>query len=324
MKKMIIGIVFSLIGLYLAFRKIEVSALADVLFKARGIWILLGVSLIVFSVWIRALRWRILLGSFKSIKMLPLFSSTIIGYFGNSVLPLRLGELLRAYSLHKEEDSISTAAVFGTIVVERYLDLAGLLLFTILFFVLYDVPTWLMNAGIGLGLLVVGGSILLWWISRYHVEWINRLEHITFLQKGVGTKIRYFLLSFFEGIITVREAGHMGYILFYTVFLWVVYLGITQTSCIALNISLSWIEVGIILVATAMVISIPSAPGYIGTYHAAAVIIMVEIFNKSEIPSQAFAILNHAVGFIPMIGIGFFFLIRSSVRLREIKDLKLK
>ena len=324
MKKIIIVIFISIAGLYLAFRKVELSLLTEILSNAKWIWVLVGIGLIVFSIWLRAVRWRILLEPIKSFRMLPLFSSTMIGYFGNGVLPLRLGELLRAYSIHKEEDSISIAAAFGSIMVERYLDLAGLLLLTIFLFILYDVPSWLMNAGIVLGLLVLGISILLWWISTAHMEWITRLENISFLQKGMGVKIRVILLSFIEGLITVRKTGHIGSLIFTTLSLWMIYLGVTKTSVLALNISLSWIEIGIILVGTAMVISIPSAPGYIGTYHAATVIIMVEIFNKSEIPSQAFAIINHAVGFLPLVIIGFFFLLRSSVKLRELKGLKLK
>lgn len=324
MKRMSIGILISLVGLYIAFHKIDATALAKVIIEADWAWVILGVGFLLFSVWLRAVRWKILMEPVKSVKLMPLFSTTMIGYFGNGILPLRLGELLRAYSLHKEDKSISAAAAFGTIVVERLLDLVGLLVLSIVIFTLYDVPRWLLNAGILLGITVIGSFILFWWISASHQEWVKRIENFALLQRGIGVKIRYLLHSFIEGIIALRKTHHFGLLVLYSAILWVIYLGITKASAMALNISLTWIEVGIILAATTMVISIPSAPGYVGTYHAAAVLIMAEIFGKSEISSQAFAILNHAIGFLPLVIVGFFFFIQSSVGLGDIRGLRLK
>ncbi|MEE9167455.1 MAG: lysylphosphatidylglycerol synthase transmembrane domain-containing protein [Candidatus Neomarinimicrobiota bacterium] len=323
MRRMIFGLSLTILGLYIAFHKFDPSTLRGVLIRANGKWILLGVALLVFSVWIRTVRWQILMRPLKSVGLRPLFSTTMIGYFGNAILPLRLGELLRAYSIHTEERSITPAAAFGTIVVERLLDVMGLVAVTGIVFSQYDVPFWLLNAGIFLGIVLVGSLLLYWWVWRSHRSWIERFENTPLLKGKMGSKARYLAQSFFEGLNVLRKTRRIGFLVFYTAVLWVIYGVIAQASAMALGITLTWVEVGVILVATSMVISVPSAPGYVGTYHAAAVLIMVQMLGKSESISQAYAILSHAVGFVPLVAIGFVFLLRSSVRLGEIRGLKM-
>ncbi|MFQ6675814.1 MAG: lysylphosphatidylglycerol synthase transmembrane domain-containing protein [Fidelibacterota bacterium] len=323
MVKIAVGLGFTLGGLYIAFRRIDLVALGDILSRAHGAWIVLGALLLILSVWIRAMRWQILMGPIKKIGVVPLFSTTMIGYFGNSVLPLRMGELLRAHAIHREETTVTTASAFGTIVVERLLDLIGVIVLTVIFFFLYSVPPWLTRSGITLGVVVIGSSLILWWMQRAHRDWLERLDSVKLLQRGIGNDIRHLIHSFVEGLITLKRADRTGRVVLYTALMWFIYWVITQLSAYALDISLSWVEVGVILVATTMVISVPSAPGYIGTYHAAAFLIMTEMFGKPETVARAYAIVNHAVGFVPLILIGFFFLLKSSVRLGELKRLEI-
>ena len=56
------------------------------------------------------------------IPLKKIFASTMIGYFGNGILAFRLGELLKAYSVSKNH-SIQVSEVFGTVILERALDL---------------------------------------------------------------------------------------------------------------------------------------------------------------------------------------------------------
>lgn len=324
MIKVLVGLSFTLGGLYIAFRKIDLLALGDVLSRAHGVWILLAAALLVLSVWIRAMRWQILMGPIKWLKVAPLFSTTMIGYFGNSVLPLRMGELLRAHAIHRTEAAITTASALGTIVVERLLDLVGAVVLTILFFLLYPVPPWLGRLGVIAGVVVLAGSLFLWWMTRTHREWLDRLDSVGLFKRGIGNDIRHLIHSFVEGLITLKQAKFTGRVVLYTAVLWFIYWVATRMAAYALDIPLSWVEVGVILVATTLVISLPSAPGYIGTYHAAAFLIMTELFGKPDTVAGAYAIVSHAVGFVPLILIGFFFLMKSSMGLGDLGRLKIE
>jgi NADPH-dependent 2,4-dienoyl-CoA reductase/sulfur reductase-like enzyme len=93
---------------------------------------------------------------------------------------------------------------------------------------------------------------------------------------------------------------------------------LAQTVIIATGINLSWIEVGVVLIATSLAIAVPAAPGAVGTYHAAAVYALTVYFSVERVEAQAFAVLLHAVGSIPLAIIGFIYFLRSSVHIKDI------
>ena len=123
--KFIISLFLSVSGLYYAFNTVNIYELWFYLRAANIFYIALAILLIIFSVAIRAERWQLLLEPMKKISFLPLFSSTMIGYFGNGVMPFRFGELLRAYSIGSMK-KIDVSGAFGTILLERLLDMLGL------------------------------------------------------------------------------------------------------------------------------------------------------------------------------------------------------
>ena len=87
----------SAVGIYFAFRGENFDILWDHLLVVKWHSFMLSVILLIISVVIRSKRWQYILKPVEHIPLHPLFASTMIGYFGNNVLPLRLGELLRTY-----------------------------------------------------------------------------------------------------------------------------------------------------------------------------------------------------------------------------------
>lgn len=324
MLKIIIGLFFSLGGLYLAFREIDLALLGDVFTAASVEWIILAVLLMIFSVWIRAVRWQALLEPIESIPMQPLFSATAIGYFGNAVLPMRLGEILRAYAIGNENTTVSRAAAFGTIVVERFVDMIGALVLMAIFFFLYDVPPVLKQGGIVLTGIVASCILVLWWMAKRHEDWVVKFENSPKYQHGIRLKFRGILNSFISGLIAVSEVKRKGTVFFISVLLWGIYLVITYLSGLAVHETLTWVEAGVILVGTTMVIAVPSAPGFIGTYHASAIFIMVQVFGRELTGAQAFALVNHAIGFIPLVVVGAYFFFNSSLKVGDLRKLDIK
>ena len=49
----------------------------------------------------------------------------MIGYFGNGVLAFRLGEVLKSYSI-SQNTNIATMQAFGTVIIERTLEIQKL------------------------------------------------------------------------------------------------------------------------------------------------------------------------------------------------------
>ena len=125
--KLLIGIAISAFFMTLALRKVDGTELVQA-FKQANYWYVAPAILVMFlSHYIRALRWQLLIKPISTIPVKSLYSSLLIGYMANTFLPAHLGEFLRAYMVNKKHH-IKTSRIFGTIVIERIIDVLTLLL----------------------------------------------------------------------------------------------------------------------------------------------------------------------------------------------------
>ena len=151
---------------------------------------------------------------------------------------------------------------------------------------------------------------------------INKKTNISnYLKRIPGVKNLIHLIdNFLDGLTLLKEIKHFWKIAILTIVMWFIYYLITWTVNLATGIGLNWIGVGIVLIFTSMAIAIPAAPSAIGTYHAAAIYVLTEIFLFNRLESQSFAVLLHFVGFIPLILLGAIFFIRSSVSIKDVAN----
>jgi uncharacterized protein (TIRG00374 family) len=90
---------------------VEFKKLGDVLLSINYLVIIPAILLQISSYWVRSLRWSAMLGSIKKIKTKDLFPIICINYMANSVLPLRGGDIVRAYLIGRKYDISKTAAL---------------------------------------------------------------------------------------------------------------------------------------------------------------------------------------------------------------------
>ena len=315
--KFIFSFFLSVLGLYYAFNKVDVSQLWFYLKTANIFYIVLSILLIIFSVAIRAERWQLLLEPFQKISFRPLFSSTMIGYFGNAVMPFRFGELLRAYSISTTR-KIDVSAAFGTILLERLLDMLGLVFTMFIFSWFYPFEHGGKNAMIIIGVSSISLFYFILWLGIKQSGFFLNVKKLSFLKATLIQRLLTIMNKIVDGITSIKDTKHIGQIIIHTIFIWVVYFFATYSVILATNISINWVGVGVILVSTSLALAIPAAPGGIGTYHAAAIYILTSYFFIDRVESQAFAVILHAVGFLPLMLIGFIFFIKSSLHFKDV------
>jgi len=315
--KFIFSLLISILGLYYAFNKVDLSELWFYLKSANIFYILIAIILIIFSVAIRAERWQLLLEPIKLISFRPLFYSTMIGYFGNAVMPFRFGELLRAFSIGSMKN-IDISAAFGTILLERLLDMLGLVFTMLIFSWFYPFD----NGGRNVMIIIALSSIIVFcfilWLGAKKTQIIPFLNKLSMFSRPFMQRLLNIINNIVNGITSIKDTKHVGQIILHTIFMWVVYFFVTYSVILATNISINWIGVGIILILTSLALAIPAAPGGLGTYHAAAVYILTSYFFVDRVESQAFAVMLHAVGFLPLLLLGFVFFIRSSLEFKDV------
>ena len=317
--KYFLGVLISVIGLYYAFRQVNFWELWISIKNVNIILILLAVFILVLSNVIRAWRWQILVKPIKDVSFDPAFSSIMIGYFGNSVLPFRMGEFLRAYVV-ADKTSLTASTAFGTIVVERILDFVGLSALILLIMTVYPLKSIGGFIIIGVIVLSLTAFIFILLFGGFKSTLLVKIKKSSLLKMGLLRKILLFLKNFLDGATTIRATKKLGVILLYTLVIWIMYYCSTYLATIATGIELEWFGFGVLLISTTLAISVPAAPGYIGTYHAAAVYILTNLFDVGRIDAQAAAIILHAVGTIPIVIIGAWYFLNSSVNIKDIND----
>jgi len=85
---------------------------------------------------------------------------------------------------------------------------------------------------------------------------------------------------------------------------------------VAMNLNLPWIAGWTVLAFVALGVSIPSAPGYVGVFHAAAAL-AVGLFGVAQAAAVGYALVFHASQFLPTVALGWLYLLREQVSLGE-------
>ncbi|MGD8555527.1 MAG: lysylphosphatidylglycerol synthase transmembrane domain-containing protein, partial [Anaerolineales bacterium] len=125
----VVGILISLAALVVAFWGVQPGRFLNKIAQANYVYLIPSALLLLLGLLARARSWQVLLGD--QVGFGRAFSALNEGYLLNNMLPLRLGELGRAYMVSQGQP-IGSAKALATVVMERIIDvvvsLAGLLL----------------------------------------------------------------------------------------------------------------------------------------------------------------------------------------------------
>ena len=304
--KVIIGVVISLAGIYWAFKDFDFFDFKQSIQQIDLVYFLLAAIFLWGSVWLRGIRWKWLFNDSASPSVASLYRAELIGYFGNNVLPLRLGEILRAYIVGKE-NNLPKSFVFGTVVLERLMDMFALIFFGIILLFLYPFEEgWVGDY------ILKGGSVIL--IVIFVLIIISR-----FKLKSTENKILRIFNQIMDGLLSIRKKSIIPVVIS-SILIWSIYLLDVYLIQRAFQFNLSWTQSLAILVISSLVLSIPSAPGMIGTFHAAVKYTMVDLFAFTPNEGNSFAILMHAYGYILFTLLGAYYFLKSQFHEHAIKN----
>jgi len=325
-KKLWIGIAISVFLLFLLFRKIDFDKMAAA-FAAMDYRFLAPALVLTFvSYFMRAVRWKFLLLPTKRTRLSNLFPSTLIGYMANNLLPARLGEFVRAYSLGQKE-GIATSAVFASLVVDRLCD--G---FTILFVLLITFFTVKLPPGMELvqAGLVTGGYVTF-------ALYLCVLAFLALLKKRTGATVALverlarpfsgkladrvvaLLDSFISGIRIPTDPAGMAATLLSSILVWATAIWPVDLVLRSFGVTLPITASMFIMVFLVFAVMIPAAPGFMGTYHFACVTAL-SAFEVGSEKALSIAIVSHAMGFFPVIVAGLYCLWRDKLSLKKLSE----
>ncbi len=323
----ILGIVISVVFLFVIFRNVNFADLIGALKSANYYWLIPNIFFVILAMFQRALRWKYMLMPISSLKYSRLLSATCIGFMANNVLPLRLGEFVRAYALARQGKEVTKSASLATIFVERMVfDLLALL--SILTVILWFVPTKFDNefrfgAFLSLGVAIFGLIFVI--VILMKPEGTGRLltRYLFFIPDRFKDTIEKTIVKFSKGLLFLKNWRYTFWVSFHSILLWLC-MGISNIFIFyafgfdqppySLPLSASYV----LLVVVSISILIPSAPGFIGVYHAGVVLTLSYYGIRANSPEAvSCALILHAAQFIPITLLGFFYVWKEGLSLKQ-------
>ncbi|MGH7801606.1 MAG: lysylphosphatidylglycerol synthase transmembrane domain-containing protein [Thermodesulfobacteriota bacterium] len=320
--KKIIGITFSVIFLVLALYKVNFAKIGGALIGVKIGWLVLAATVYICSFIPRTLRWRRLLMPIKPFRFYQLLPVILVGYMANNLLPMRIGELFRAYFL-KEKEEVSSSSALATILVERVCD--GLTLVLILAVVLAFFPQkeWVHIVGLTAGAVFFAGFMGTILLPRYKgiiqkIPLLSRLRDKP-VGKWLSTKFEEFLIGL-KGLSSPVDFAFVG---FFSALIWLVEGVVLYLITMAFGLSLSPSGIALVLVIINFSTMIPSGPGFIGTFQYAFVL-SFGLFSISKEMAIAASIVTQLVFFSIVNPVGIGLLWKHNLSLRKAQEVMLK
>jgi uncharacterized protein (TIRG00374 family) len=308
---------FAFSAILLVLLILAVRGEADQLTAALGSanWPLLvpAIGLYFIGTWLRSVRWGLLLPE-HSVKTSVLFRALLVGFTVNNLLPLRMGEVARAYLLSRW-GRVSYTATVASLVLERILDGLSLALLLLLALVLLpSAPGYLWAVGViaGAGFLAgLGALALAAWRASALIALVNffgRLLPVRF--RGTLTDAA---TSFARSLALVHDPGRLARLLGLSLVAWCSELGLFFVLMLSLGIAGTYPQALLVGSAANFATLLPSSPGYAGTFDAALTKVAQDALNISAGLAGAYDIIVHATLFLPVVVVGTLVLWRSHI-----------
>lgn len=308
-----IGVLISALALVAAFWGFQPARLWNVLRQGNYFYLLPLFLIMVVGLIVRARGWQILLG--ERITLPQAFFAINEGYLLNNVLPLRLGELARAYIVSRLSD-LKAAQVLASIVLERVID-AGISLATLLFALTFIVaPDWADNLIKGVALLF-GAAIVILAIVLLRgdalIAWMHRAPGRIF------RLVARLMDDFRRGLDVLSRPSDVGRAVVWNFLSWVMVWLQYWLLLLAFGEGGTMINAMLLAGVIAFGAAVPSSPGAVGLYELSAVAALM-IFGYPREIALSIAIMGHAMQLLGTAGLGAWGLMRDGWTVLSLAD----
>ncbi len=316
-----LGLAVSAVFLYFALRGLDLPTVWQYMKAADYWWLLPGVAIYFFGVWARTWRWHFMLRALKPVPLRRLFPVVCIGYMGNNIYPARIGELLRAYVLRQKE-GVSVSASLATILVERIFDGVVMLLFVFVGLPLAPaIPGDWRRFVILFSLLFFGALALFFVIAasprRAQAVYVWVIEHL--VPERFRAPVRGFADRFMEGLYFLRSGRDVAMIFVTSLVVWLAETGKYWFVMHAFPFEVSFFVLMLMNGVVNLFTTIPSAPGYLGTFDEPGIEIL-KAFGVPENIAGAYTLVLHAALWLPITLLGAYYMWRESLSWRDLGE----
>jgi len=310
---------------------VDFEEMMNGLAQANAWLIALAAVLALLSYFARVIRWMLILRPVARVRLSSAVLATAVGYAAITLLPARMGDILRPVLLAKR-DRFPVSAGLASILTERVFDLWTVVLFFLVFLIwppaMVDLDAdaeanlrLLRISGYAVGIVLAAGTMILLGLFRYQDRFVDLLSRpLTRFAPSWREPFANFLNHFLDGLRVLQRPRDLLITTTASFVLWYVIFWQVKVTLLAFHLDLP-LRVAFFLVTLAVLgLAIPT-PGGVGGFHKATQVGLTTFFGVELNLATAIAIVYHAICFVPITIIGLLCLPLLGMKFSDIREM---
>lgn len=317
--KVWLGIVISLAFFAWFLRGLSLGQVWQGLGHANYWYLIPAVAVYFLAVVARTWRWQYLLKPMAWLPLRRLFPIVVIGYMGNNVYPARAGEVIRSYVLRRNA-AVPMSASLATVLVERVFDGLVMLLFVFVTVPFYSLPAWLdftVIAATALFAFALGVLLAIALRPQAFLAIYSSVES-RLLPVHFRGRARNILELFCTGLSAIGRPRDFAMVFLTSTLVWLTETTKYWVIMHGFPFTVSFLVLMLMTAVVNLATTIPSAPGYAGTFDASG-IETLKAFGVSESVAAGYTLVLHAALLLPITLLGLYYMWRESLSWADFK-----
>lgn len=295
-----VGALISVAAVWLIASNVNLNAVAAAL--AAGQWQFIALACIVqlAAMLISNWRWQVLLRPYPT-RFLGLGQVYFVAHLLNTILPFKLGTVARIL-LAAESENLNAGFVLGSLVTEKVLDIAFVIVLIVVLTPFAPLPAWVAGSLTASFVLLLVALLALAAVRRLRdpfLAWCACVETRLFPKRAPGQDppLTRLMRGLLENLANVTQRRELLPLLGLTLIIWLGGAIVNQLLFIALGLDVPWSATWFLIVALQVGTRVPALPANLGVFHY-IVILALGLYGIAESPALAYAIVLHLVVFI--------------------------
>lgn len=312
----LLGVLVTALAVYFVVSQMNMAELMTALESARYGYAVPAMILLLIGLLTRAIRWRLLLDG--ALPLERAFSIMNVSYLVNGIVPLRLGELARAYLATRTDPPIPLLKSGSTIVVERLLDMLAVVLILLLGIAAGPAEDYTQYA-LFFGAAAGGGFLFLVFLASQRDRALTVggaiIGRIRFLPQE---RTLNWFGHFLDGLAPLTRPLLLLQTLLWTALSWGFSVAAGYILMFAFYETGDWGATCLFIAFASFSITLPTTVVNIGTYEASIVLALNAMGFSDPSTATAFALLVHGVNLLIYAIVGVIGFIREGVSLEQL------
>ncbi len=292
----VLALAIAAVLLYLSLRGIEWERVWQLIRGASPPLLAVVLPLMSLAMFLRAMRWRVLLSAGGKIPVPLAFRATAAGYLGNTILPARAGELVRTLRVSRQSN-LGMAFVLTTALSERVADAIALIAIGATVLLAYPAPPeWFGGAVKLVAGAALCGAVAIALVPVFEKFYLAILARLP-LPHRLQDRLRQVLVQVISGMRSFHERRRLLRFLGITTLVWCTDALGAVLCAASLGLPLSFPVAFLLLAGMGLGSALPATPGYVGIYQFVAATVLIP-FGIARSDAIAFSLVLQASGIL--------------------------